>query len=294
MKIGIDSYCYHRYFGEIYPQQRDPGRRMTLEDFIERAHALGVDGVSLESCFIAPTTREYLSGIRERLDAYKMDRVYAWGHADGLEGGKNTAAYNEMIASLEHARAIGAPVMRVVGSSLMFRHEPHGPQIERLSRMFSDAVTHAERYGIRLAVENHIDFTADEILQLIGNVGSPFLGINFDTGNFLRLLDDPVKGMEKLAKYVYATHIKDLRVQKGAAADEWFFFSCTPVGDGVVDNLKLARILDAAGYQGFLAVEIDFLHPDYADEDAAVAQSVRELRRIANLVAAERGAAAIA
>jgi sugar phosphate isomerase/epimerase len=126
-------------------------------------------------------------------------------------------------------------------------------------------------------------------------VGSPYLGINFDTGNFLRLLDDPIKGMRKLARHVYATHIKDLRVQKTASAGDWFFFSCTPVGDGIVDNLKLARILDQAGYQGFLAVEIDFLHPDYPqDEDAAVEQSVRELRRIADTLAAERSAAATA
>jgi len=28
MKIGIDSYCFHRYFGEIYPGlQADPGTR---------------------------------------------------------------------------------------------------------------------------------------------------------------------------------------------------------------------------------------------------------------------------
>ena len=37
MKVGIDSYCYHRFFGEVYSQQRQPARRMTLEDFIDRA-----------------------------------------------------------------------------------------------------------------------------------------------------------------------------------------------------------------------------------------------------------------
>jgi sugar phosphate isomerase/epimerase len=105
--------------------------------------------------------------------------------------------------------------------------------------------------------------------------------MNFDTGNFLRLLDDPIKGMEKLARYVYATHIKDLKARHGVPADEWYFFSSTPVGDGLVNNQRLARILADAGYTGFLAVEIDFLHPDYNDEDSAVAQSVRELRRIA-------------
>lgn len=288
MKIGIDSYCYHRFFGEVYPQQAVPACRMTLENFLERAHQLGVNGVSLESCFISPLLSGYLGGIKQRLDDYGMDRVYAWGHPDGLEGGKNLRAYDDMIAGLDHAKTIGASVMRIVGGSLRFRHEPHGPQIERLSRMLSDAATAAKHAGIKLALENHIDFTADEILTLIRNVNSPFLGINFDTGNFLRLLDDPIKAMEKLAPYVYATHIKDLRVQKGVAADEWYFFSCTPVGEGVVDNEKLARILHRARYEGFLAVEIDFLHPDYNDEDAAVEQSVRELRRIAGAISGER------
>ena len=286
MKIGIDSYCYHRVFGEVYPQQPAAPASRTVEWFIDRAHQLGVDGVSLESCFINPRNQEFLAQIREKLDGYGLDRVYAWGHPDGLEAGRNEAAYEDMLQSLQHAQWIGADVMRVVGSSLMFRHESHGPQIERLTKMFSSAVRQAERFGIRLAVENHIDFTADEMLELLTNVNSPYLGMNFDTGNFVRLLDDPIKGMEKLARYVYATHIKDLKIQRGVAPDEWYFFSSTPVGDGIVDNLRLAQLLHQANYQGFLAVEIDFLHPDYGnDEDQAVEQSVRELRRIAGLVA---------
>ena len=282
MKVGIDSYCYHRFFGEVYPQQPSPQRRLSLEDFLSRARELDVDGVSLESCFFPRFDSSYLAGIKKILDGYGFDRVYAWGHPDGLEGGLNERAYEDMVASIERARAIGADVMRVVGSSLMFRNQPHQPQLERLTRMFSDAVKVAEKSGVRLAVENHIDFNSDEMLSLITAVDSPFLGINFDTGNFVRLLDDPIKGMEKLAKHVYATHIKDLRPQKGVAADEWYFFSCTPVGDGIVDNLKLASLLARVGYQGFLAVEIDFLHPDYhGDEDGAVAQSIRELKKIA-------------
>ena len=50
-----------------------------------------------------------------------------------------------------------------------------------------------------------------------------------------------------------------------------------------MDNQKLAQLLKNANYQGFLAVEIDFLHPDYnLQEDRAVAASIKELRRIAN------------
>jgi sugar phosphate isomerase/epimerase len=254
---------------------------MTLEDFIEVAKGLAVDGVSVESCFLPSVEPSYLADIRAMLDSYNLDRVYAWGHPDGLEGGTNEAAYNEMIGSFEQAQAIGATVMRVVGSSLRFRNEPHGPQLERLTQIFQKAVRIAEANGIRIAVENHIDFNAQEMLSLLRSVDSPFLGINFDTGNFVRLLDDPVQAMDALAPYTYASHIKDLRVQRGVPANEWYFFSSAPVGDGVVDNAKLIEKLWRADFNGILAVEIDFLHPDYGnDEHAAVAASVNELRRL--------------
>ena len=282
MKVGIDSYCYHRFFGEVYPHQNQPAKQWTLEDFIKRAKELDVDGVSLESCFIPRFDKAYLSEIKGMLDEFNFDRVYAWGHPDGLAGGKNEAAYDEMIEHIEYANAIGAKVMRVVGSSLMFRFEDHGPQIEKLSRMFTNAMKVADTYGIKMADENHIDYNADEMLELIHNVNHPNFGINFDTGNFLRVLDDPIQGMEKLAKYTFATHVKDLRINPQAAVNDWYFFSCTPVGDGLVNNQKLAQLLKDANFEGLLAMEIDTLHPDYNDdEDSAVAQSVKELKKIA-------------
>jgi 3-oxoisoapionate decarboxylase len=285
MKIGIDSYCYHRLFGEVYPDQSRPVRTLTLEQFIDRAKALGVDGVSLESCFIPRFDSAYLSEVKGRLDAARLDRVFAWGHPDGLEGGRNEKAFDEMMKSMEYAKAIGADVMRVVGASLMFRNEPHGPMLEKLTSLFKKASKEAERLGVKIADENHIDFDSDEMLKLIEDVGSPNFGINFDTGNFMRVQDDPVEGMRKLAKYTFATHVKDLKPMKGVSVKNWHFFACTPVGDGFVDNLALARALKDASYKGFLAVEIDFLHPDYGqDEDAAVALSVKELKRIAQAV----------
>lgn len=289
MKVGIDSYCYHRFFGEVYPQQRTPARRMTLEDFLDRAHQLGVDGVSIESCFVSQKDNPgYLASIKDRLDEYGLDRVWAWGHPDGLEGGTNESEFTEMLKSLRHAQAIGATVMRVVGSSLKFRFEDHQRQLRRLVAMFRRAVPVAEDCGIRMAVENHIDFTGAEIFQLLEDVDSSYLGVNFDTGNFARLLDDPVKAMERLAPYTLATHIKDLKIHPEAAVDDWYFFATAPVGDGFIDNLALARLLKRAGYQGFLAMELDFLHPDYYDdEDGAVAKSVGKLREIAAQVDSE-------
>lgn len=282
MKVGIDSYCYHRFFGEVYPDQKPPKKNMTMQDFLKRAKQLEVDGVSLESCFFPTYDEAWLKDLKAQLDEYKFDRVYAWGHPDGLERGKNKKAFKEMIDSLPRAKAIGAKVMRVVGSSLMFRHEPHGPQIQALVKMFKEAVKVAKDFDIKMAVENHIDFTADEILQMLESVDSEYLGLNFDTGNFLRLLDDPIAGMEKLAPYTLATHVKDLYPDKNAKPTDWFFFAGVPVGKGLINNEALAKLLKKAKFKGFLAVEIDHPHTDWTEqEDKAVALSIKELKRIA-------------
>jgi hypothetical protein len=68
VKTAIDSYCYHRFFGEVYPQQSAPTRSMTLEDFLRRAHELDVGVVSLESCFIPRLDTEYLAHVCDLLD----------------------------------------------------------------------------------------------------------------------------------------------------------------------------------------------------------------------------------
>lgn len=282
MKVGIDSYCYHRFFGEVYPMQKPSPRPYSMDAFLDRAKELQCDGVSLESCFFPEFGEKYLTGLRRKLDDLGFERVYAWGHPDGLEAGGSLKAKEEMLAHIEYARLIGAPVMRVVGSSLMFRFAPHEPQLAILANWFREATEIAARHDIRLAVENHIDYNSDEILWLIEQVGSGHFGINLDTANFLRVLDDPVEATRKLAKHVFATHIKDIRPVKGVSAREWYYFSCVAAGEGLIEIDKIAQVLKDADYKGFLAFETDMPHPDYTErEEEMVERSIRYLKGVA-------------
>lgn len=281
MKIGIDSYCYHRMFGEVYDDQEKPDQLKTVEEFLDLAKKLGVDGVSLETCFLPSLEDGYLKELGAKMDDYGFERVFAWGHPNGLERGLNAGAFEEMKQLIPKTKLIGTDVMRITGSAFDWRHENHREQMKRLIPMYKESVKIAEAYGVKIAAENHIDFTADEMLEMIQAVDSPNFGINFDTGNFLRLLDDPVAGMEKLAPYVFSTHIKDLKVNPNAKPTDWFFFSGVPVGFGMVNNDKLAEILSKHNYHGFLAVEIDHPYPDWMGmEEEAIAISVKNLRKI--------------
>jgi sugar phosphate isomerase/epimerase len=277
MKVGIDSYCYHRYFGEVYPDQTDPGIRWTFHDFVNRAAELEVDGVSLESCFFESLDPSYLSEIKAALDERGMERVLAWGHPNGLEAGRNVDAWREMNTLIPKAQFMGAGIMRIVASSLMFRHEPHGPQIDAVVRMLDESAKIAADNGVTLAIENHIDYTSEEIMQILERVDSDALKVNFDTGNTLRMMEDPVAAARRLGPCVVATHTKDLDACRHVRPEEWYFFSSVPVGTGLIDMPGVIGALHEAGYQGVLAVESDH-HKDQQDEDKLVADSITYLK----------------
>ena len=270
MKIGIDSYCYHRYFGEVYSFQKPCRVRWTADDFIQRAVELRVDGVSLETCFLPGSAPGFWQRLKEKLEANRLEVVLAWGHPDGLEGGTNTGALADLVRSIFVASELGCKVMRIVGSSLRFRDQPHEPQLRQLAGMLREATKVAADQGVILAMENHIDFTAREILQLIEEVSSANFGVNFDTGNALRLFEDPVEEAKLLAPYIHATHIKDLSPRRGGSPREWNFWESVPAGHGVVDIPGVMRALQAQGYPGVLCVEVDCLRESFEEDDAVV------------------------
>jgi sugar phosphate isomerase/epimerase len=278
MKVAIDSYCYHRYFGEAYPGLQEPAdRTMTVWDFLKRAQRLGVAGVSLESCFFPSLDDDFLRRLRDAVDAAGFERVWAWGHPSGLSSGTDRAAARDLVQHLAHARALGASVMRIVGGNRRTRPASFALHKRRLGALLKGLLPAAEDHGIVLALENHIDLTADEMVDLITTLDSPWLGVCLDTGNNLRLHEDPVMVAQKLAPFTRATHVKDIGVRPGDPK-EFSFWPSVPLGKGLVDLRRVLAALRKARYKGLLAIEVDFLDPDYGDEDRAVASSVKYLK----------------
>ena len=252
---------------------------MTVWDFLKRAKQLGVSGVSLESCYFPSIDDAFLSRLRDALDSYGFDRVWAWGHPSGLCSGTNKEAARDLVRHLAYAQKLGAKVMRIVGGSRLTRPASFAVHKRRLGGMLKKMLPAAQDHAIVLALENHIDLTADEMVDLITTLDSPWLGVCLDTGNNLRLFEDPVVAAEKLAPFARATHIKDLWVLPGDPKS-FSFWPSVPLGKGLVDIGRVLGFLRKARYQGLLAIEVDFLHPDYGDEDRAVAASVKYLNRL--------------
>jgi sugar phosphate isomerase/epimerase len=111
-------------------------------------------------------------------------------------------------------------------------------------KRIAQAVPILEKHRMPLGLENHKDWTADEMVALLERHASEYLGVCLDIGNNISLMDDPRHVIGKLATYAVTTHFKNMAVKE---YPEGFLLSEVPLGQGildlswVVDSIRKAR-----------------------------------------------------
>jgi 3-oxoisoapionate decarboxylase len=286
MEIGIDSYCFHRYFGEIYPGlQADPGTRWRMEgEFLDFALDQDVGEIALEACFFDALDDGLCAEIKARLDETGVDRVLGWGHPEGLWGGDKPEELDALKRHLPQTRKLGSTRMRIVAASMNYAKSPREELIGKVIPMLAEATKAAEEEGVVLALENHIDFTSREIVRIIEAVGSPNLRVNFDTGNCLRLFEDPVDAATRLAPYTISTHTKDIATRRkgGAPSENFTWWPACVAGEGVIDMPGVVKALHDGGFDGSLSLEVDLIGEQWSmlPEEEIVTRSLDYLRTL--------------
>jgi sugar phosphate isomerase/epimerase len=277
VRVGIDSYSYHRLLGETRPGEPPPPRLLAdgTAAVLAEAHRLRVDGVSLETCYLGPPDRRRVRALADA--AGPLELAFAWGAPNGLEFGASPAALDELLAWIDVAAAAGLCTLRIVVAGPALRgREPVTAQIERTVAPLRQACRSAVQQGVVLAVENHGDLTAEQLALLLDKVGDDKLGVCFDTANALRVGDDVVEAMTMLASRVRMLHVKDVEAVT-ASTDPVAGPRSVRFGTGVVPLDAVLRVAELAGFAGLACVEIAQLGPG-DNEDELVADGVAWLR----------------
>ncbi len=117
----------------------------------------------------------------------------------------------------------------------------------------------AERYRIYIGIEPHqsISRTTEGLLRIATLVESPYLRVNYDTGNAYLAGVDPYEGLEAIRHLLVHVHAKDIALQHSEL--ERGKVTGTPVGcacgDGVIEWTRVVAILRAAKLDGVVSVE---------------------------------------
>lgn len=228
-KMGIASTS----FGAAPAPPGAPRRRDTLQ-FLEKCHALGAGGIQAS-----------INGDIPKLRARAED-LGMW--IEGMASVPRNGDVAALERSLADAKAAGAVAVRVA----LFggRRYENFPTLADWTRWVDEthkamrlAMPVIERQKVPFAIENHKDWTLDDMQRLLNTYSSEYVGVCLDFGNNIALLDDPMEMTEALLPYVRSTHVKDMAVAPYA---DGFLLSEVPLGMGVLDLRRIMSMIQKA------------------------------------------------
>jgi sugar phosphate isomerase/epimerase len=118
----------------------------------------------------------------------------------------------------------------------------------------------ARRHQVYVCIEPHGIYTktAAGLLRIVNLVKSPWIRVNWDTGNsYLAGVEDPYEGLELVKDQVFHVHAKDISMEQSES--DRGKVTGTPVGcacgQGVVDWERVLDILDPLNRELILSVE---------------------------------------
>lgn len=137
-------------------------------------------------------------------------------------------------------------------------------QIDRIIYHLSECLPVAENHKVIINVEPHGPFTTEPeyLLQIVESFHSPWVQINFDTGNSFIAGKDPAKFLGQVVKYVNHVHVKDVSKELADAVrgkDTGISASVVPIGKGVnAENIsQCVKLLQEHNWDGVLSIESD-------------------------------------
>jgi sugar phosphate isomerase/epimerase len=196
--------------------------------YLEYCAGLGAAGVQTH---IGVRDGAYLEKLRaraEKLGMYLEGTIALPKDADDAQ---------RFARELDCAKAAGATILRTVCMNGR-RYETFG-SLEAFKAFVKSsweslklAEPLAAKTDVRLAVENHKDWRADELLGILKQLDSKHVGVCLDTGNSIALLEEPHEVVKAYADWTLTTHFKDMGVAEYA---DGFLLAEVPLGRGFLD-----------------------------------------------------------
>ncbi len=152
-------------------------------------------------------------------------------------------------AALNIGHAIGAQLVKfsldierpkpIYGSCM---HPDVVVQLAERVREFQKNIPLIEKCGMKIALENHCDLFADEVIWVVEQLHHPLIGACLDTMNSLVLMEGIEECVKKMAPYAYCCHFCDIEIVVDADGTHSIG---TAIGQGDIDCVKLIQELRA-------------------------------------------------
>ena len=149
-----------------------------------------------------------------------------------------------------------------------------------------------EEYDIALTFHHHMGTVVQslaEVDRMMENTDPEYVSLLFDTGHFTYCGEDPLEVVKKYVHRIKHVHLKDIRpeVVEQVKKENMSFLAgvragaFTIPGDGCINYDPIFKVLEDAGYEGYMVVE--------AEQDPAKANPLEYAIRARKFIAEKTG-----
>jgi len=251
-------------------------RSMSVFDWIEMAADLPVDGLELYDGFLETLDEAYLEKVRRAIERRRLEMPMLCCSPDFTQ--PDTQARRKEIEReqkmIDVTVSLGGRFCRVLSGQ-------RRPEISRAEGVclvvesIRELLEYAAQRGIVLALENHYkdnywrypEFAQhlDVFVEIVGQIDSPWFGVQFDPSNTLVAGEDPLELLERVKRRVVTMHASDRHLMAGHTLEDLkkaegsigyaSFLSHGVIGKGLNDYPRIFQILKEAGFQGWVSIE---------------------------------------
>lgn len=225
MGIVVHSYA-HRWNAKT-PSSTYPAFTDAIQ-LMQHCHQLGAGGIQV---VVGDWTTNFAKKVRETREKLGL---YLEGSIALPKAAGDVAKFEQEVLAAKEA---GAQILRTVClNGRRYENFQTAEAFQTFTNQSLQSLRWAEpvlrKHKIKLAVENHKDWKAPELVSIIQEISSPWVGVTLDFGNNISLLEDPWSVINTLAPFAFTTHVKDMGL---AEYEQGFLLSEVPLGTGVID-----------------------------------------------------------
>jgi sugar phosphate isomerase/epimerase len=271
--IGVSTYSFWQFRGE----------RLGIESCIEKAAAMGFDGVEVLHVQMQDESNVAIQRIKRHAHSLGLALMGFSTHQGFVSPDADLRRTNvqKTLYQIDLAYRLGIPTMRINtgrwGTIKSFDDFMAKKGIEPTPEGHTDEeafgwvigsieklLPRAEECGVVLGLENHwgLGRTAEGVLRIVEAIRSPWLKMTLDTGNFL---ERPYEQMERMASSPAGIALVQAKTYFGGG--RWYELG--------LDYARIAAILGGRGYRGWISLEFE----GNEDAETGVPKSLALLRR---------------
>jgi sugar phosphate isomerase/epimerase len=262
-------------FPKCYMDELCVTKTMTLFEWIEIAASLGVDGVEMYPGFFESFEPDYLERVRQQLDRFQLSAPMMCASPDFTmpDAQARRVEIEREKQIIEITARLGGNFCRVL-SGQRRQEVSRADGVRWTVESITSLLDFAAGQNVVLTMENHYkdgywlypEFAQhlDVFLEIIGQIDSPWFGINYDPSNAIVAGEDPLEVLAAVKQRVVSMHASDRYLARGTLDDlkqqdgsmgYAKGLKHGVIGKGLNDYDAIFSTLKAEGFDGWISIE---------------------------------------